>query len=83
MPRSKPSMTTYIMMPKRMMTAQISGKVDTHVSSCLRCRAVAERVDPFGCGRQRPHRLSCLARTAVDRRIAFVDLRALAIRRST
>ncbi|MNY07083.1 hypothetical protein D3C86_1398680 [compost metagenome] len=26
MPRSKPSMTTYIMMPKMMITAQISGR---------------------------------------------------------
>src|SRR5690606_25096022 len=56
-PRSKPSITTYIMTPNRMMTAQINGR-STPMSRLL-C-----------CGGKRPHRLARPARTARPRVVA-------------
>src|SRR5690606_11647733 len=56
-PRSKPSITTYIMTPNRMMTAQINGR-STPISRLL-C-----------CGGKRSHRLARLARAAGPRAVA-------------
>ena len=49
MPRSKPSITTYIITPKTMMTAQMQRKVDAHGVVSLSRRAGSA-------AGQRPHR---------------------------
>ena len=73
MPRSKPSITTYIIMPKRMMTAQMSGRsMPMRVSSLAvggRCVGAADSRPRSACvaGPARPPRLAASKRLRPDR----------------
>src|SRR5688572_9227074 len=74
MPRSKPSMTTYIIRPKPMMTAQMRGRSMPMASAPP--RRGWRRIHLVGCGGHRSRRAAGAGRLRLLLRLVM-DLRAL------